>query len=78
MPIYEYVCSKCGKPFEYFARSLSDVAKSCPVCGAKRPKKALSTFQAKSHAASSAGCDPASCEHAAHGHGCGCGCGCCH
>ncbi|MEG2464850.1 MAG: zinc ribbon domain-containing protein [Kiritimatiellia bacterium] len=74
MPIYEYVCNACGKPFDYLARTFSDAPKSCPNCGGKKLTKAFSSFQAETK--SDAGCVHAdSCSHA-HGHGCGCGC--CH
>lgn len=45
MPIYEYVCQKCGDKFEKFVRSSAnqgDVV--CPKCGASEVKKALSLF----------------------------------
>ena len=34
MPIYEYLCDKCGARFEHLARTLSDAATKCPKCGA--------------------------------------------
>jgi putative FmdB family regulatory protein len=46
MPIYEYQCSACGKTFEYLARSLAEPAPKCPKCGAKKPRKLLSSFNA--------------------------------
>ncbi|MBN2301421.1 MAG: zinc ribbon domain-containing protein [Lentisphaerae bacterium] len=57
MPIYEYKCDKCGKIFEHLAQRASDPAPKCPKCGAKRPKKMLSTF----NAGTSAGWTNASC-----------------
>lgn len=46
MPIYEYKCKKCGHRFDHLARTLTDVARKCPKCGAPRPTKQLSTFTA--------------------------------
>ena len=46
MPIYEYVCRKCGNAFEHLARTLSEPAPKCPQCGAARPAKQLSVFSA--------------------------------
>ncbi len=52
MPIYEYVCGKCGHAFEHLARTLSDAAETCPECGAAGPVKQFSTFStSESHAA---------------------------
>lgn len=53
MPFYEYRCEACGETFEHFARSMSDEAESCAVCGKKRIKKLFSTFGFKSGSASS-------------------------
>ena len=44
MPIYEYLCDKCGASFELLrSMSLSDSDASCPECGASAKKK-LSVF----------------------------------
>jgi len=45
MPIYEYECKKCGKVFEIYQRlsEKSDDIK-CPVCGAEKPVKRVSSF----------------------------------
>lgn len=48
MPIFEFVCTDCGKPFEELLRgayTIGDVA--CPWCGSKQIKKKLSTFASK-------------------------------
>ena len=47
MPIYEYVCGKCGHAFEHLARSLKETAPVCPSCGAPRPRKSWSSFSAR-------------------------------
>ncbi len=46
MPIYEYVCRKCGAKNE-FVESLGSgriVAKKCKSCGSGRLKKTVSSF----------------------------------
>ncbi len=45
MPIYEYQCKKCGKIFELYMRpgEKGDDLK-CPVCGAEKPVKKMSSF----------------------------------
>lgn len=46
MPIYEYVCRKCGARNE-FVESLGSgriVSKKCKSCGSGRLKKAVSSF----------------------------------
>ena len=40
MPIYEYVCDKCGERFEWLVRSGEEPA--CPSCAEKRLTKQLS------------------------------------
>ena len=47
MPIYEYVCRKCGHKFELFRHFYdSDDELSCPICEEKSPEKQLSAFSA--------------------------------
>jgi putative FmdB family regulatory protein len=48
MPIYEYTCSKCGHSFEHLVRTLSAPVPACPECGASKPRKELSAFNAGS------------------------------
>lgn len=50
MPIYEYLCKKCGKCSELIVRS--DTVPACEHCGSKQVEKQLSVFSA--HASSSA------------------------
>lgn len=45
MPIFEYVCRKCGKEFEQLVPNAS-TKPSCPVCGEKETAKKLSRFAA--------------------------------
>lgn len=78
MPIYEYVCEKCGHAFEHLARSYTAPAPVCPKCNSEKTKKQFSTFS--SHTATA-------CDHCSSGdicagsggsghHCCGAGCGC--
>jgi len=46
MPIYEYECRECGHSFDHLVRTLADIARKCPKCGAPKPAKQLSTFSA--------------------------------
>ncbi len=49
VPIYEYVCPKCGEAFERrvtFADA--DVAQECPACGHERAEKQISLFASSS------------------------------
>ncbi|MFH1651503.1 MAG: zinc ribbon domain-containing protein [Chloroflexota bacterium] len=56
MPIYEYVCRKCGKRFDLLRRiSDSDEEIKCPGCHEPGVKRVLSTFATSS----SGGCAPA-------------------
>ena len=38
MPIFDFVCQKCGKEFEKLVRNEKDVLK-CPSCESKKVKK---------------------------------------
>lgn len=42
MPIYEYVCDKCGNEFEVIV--FKDDQPSCPACGNDKPTKKMSSF----------------------------------
>lgn len=60
MPIYEYTCSKCKKPFEKLMKSMnSDQKIECPNCGSRQTERKLSTVVAgasKSKASMPVGC----------------------
>lgn len=48
MPIFEFVCSDCSKPFEELLRSSSAASEVvCPSCHSQNVKKKISTFAAK-------------------------------
>jgi len=44
MPIYEYVCRKCGEQFEVLVRVSGDLPCKCSRCGASNPDKVFSAF----------------------------------
>ena len=48
MPVYEYVCRKCGHEFDELVLSAADRDQvPCPSCGAKRAGRQLSVFAAR-------------------------------
>ncbi len=52
MPTYEFLCQKCGKPFEFVA-SISEYEHKvkeglkCPECGSPEVSQQISGFQVK-------------------------------
>jgi putative FmdB family regulatory protein len=42
MPIYEYLCEKCGHEFEREQRITEDPVKVCPKCGAQKVRRLIS------------------------------------
>jgi putative FmdB family regulatory protein len=47
MPIYEFECLACKKPFEVLVRTMSDDSpRKCPDCGSSRSRRMLSVFKA--------------------------------
>lgn len=55
MPIYEYLCSHCGKQIEKIQRQ-SDSEIACPACG-ERAQRQVSVFSSAGQG-SSGGCAP--------------------
>ncbi len=48
MPIYEFVCTDCGKPFETLVLSTNKMDQvECPSCSSKNISKKISTFASK-------------------------------
>jgi len=48
MPIYEYLCSSCGRSFEELARTMDDPeGLICPQCGSRKVERQLSVFAAR-------------------------------
>lgn len=44
MPIYEFLCQSCGKPFETLIPVGGEKNVACPVCGKRNLQKLLSSF----------------------------------
>jgi putative FmdB family regulatory protein len=44
MPIYEFVCGKCGCRFESLVRMGGEKGVCCPECGASEVRKRVSAF----------------------------------
>jgi putative FmdB family regulatory protein len=65
MPLFEFICGKCGSQFELLVRSSSAVdGVVCPSCQSIEVKKKVSTFASKvsgGGAAFSLGASSASC-----------------
>jgi len=47
MPIYEFVCHDCGKPFESLVAGFSTANVRCPDCESGNVKKKISSFAVK-------------------------------
>jgi len=56
MPIYEYVCTKCGSLFEKLQKFGVTSELECPTCGSMEVKKEFSTFSSAGRSSSAAGC----------------------
>lgn len=78
MPVYEYKCNDCGKKYEIFHKSTTNLGDiECPNCNSRNYKKLLSSFSASSESNSydsSAGCTDGSCGLPSYG---GCSTGTC-
>jgi putative FmdB family regulatory protein len=63
MPIYEFVCERCGRPFEDLVRTYAAIAEvRCPSCGSATLRRKMSTFAPRisgGRAASASGGDAA-------------------
>lgn len=62
MPIFEYLCSDCGKHFDILFKT-REVAEDvqCPTCASRTVKKKLSTFAASVSHSSDSSCTSGSC-----------------
>jgi putative FmdB family regulatory protein len=71
MPIYEYHCPQCDKPFDHLAKSMADrdAPVPCPECHSRKTSRKLSVFAVSGAAA------PSGAPAAAHTHSGMCGCG---
>jgi putative FmdB family regulatory protein len=62
MPIYEYQCRSCDKPFEELVRSAKEEVVKCPACGSGKLDRRLSVFAARqAEGASPAAVSPGGC-----------------
>ncbi|MDP6636528.1 MAG: zinc ribbon domain-containing protein [Phycisphaerae bacterium] len=78
MPIYEYVCSKCGHAFEKLVPS-SKTKPKCEKCGSAKLDRQFSTFAAHGGGAGAGACRSADqCPAAMVSQGAACGSGCPH
>ena len=76
MPIFEYVCSKCGNKFEEIVMGDRDKVVPCPKCGNDKTEKQLSVIGGIATSGSSA--TAPSCESCCPGSGNCAGGGCAH
>ena len=54
MPLFEFVCSDCNKPFEELVRSANSMdGVKCPTCGSQKISKKISTFASRASGAGS-------------------------
>lgn len=54
MPLYEYLCRDCGRPFEKMVRmSEQDLTPVCPSCGSADTRKQISTFATRGFSSTS-------------------------
>lgn len=76
MPLFEFICEKCGKQFEKIVFSINNETIECPSCKSKDVKKQFSTFSASSHHHHNGCCSSSSsaCMNKKTSGGCG---GCC-
>lgn len=44
MPVYEFKCSGCSKPFQTYTQTMSWKNVRCPKCGSLKVEKLLSRF----------------------------------
>jgi putative FmdB family regulatory protein len=48
MPVYEFICTDCGKPFEELVLSASNINEvTCPTCQSQNILKKISIFASK-------------------------------
>jgi putative FmdB family regulatory protein len=48
MPVYEFVCERCGRPFEDLVRSYAAITEiRCPACGSASLRRTVSRFASR-------------------------------
>ena len=51
MPMFDFVCGKCGEEFEELVSAGDDTSPACPACGSTKTKRQMSVpAKPKSHA----------------------------
>jgi putative FmdB family regulatory protein len=69
MPVFEFICTDCGKPFEELVLNTNNMGEvTCPACHSQNIFKKISIFASKitddgafsSASASSSSCSPGS------------------
>ncbi|MDO5576407.1 MAG: zinc ribbon domain-containing protein [Fibrobacter sp.] len=77
MPIFEYICEKCGEKFEELVKNENEETVSCPKCNSTEIKKQFSVIGGISMGGGSNSCNPncpgASSCGSSHEGCCGCG-----
>jgi putative FmdB family regulatory protein len=70
MPIFEYICKKCGKKFEVLEKSSDGGGKiNCPDCSSPEIEKQISVFNAvvkEGQSKKCHSCSDMSCPHSSH------------
>ncbi len=62
MPIYEYYCDDCKKPFEVFVRTMKTPTQvACPDCGGEHVEKEVTAASALGMTTVGAGASAAAC-----------------
>lgn len=62
MPLFEYVCVRCGSTFEQLVRSSGPQEITCPKCKSTRVQKQMSSFATRGTGSSrGAGAPAAAC-----------------
>ncbi|MFH1145115.1 MAG: zinc ribbon domain-containing protein [Candidatus Eisenbacteria bacterium] len=60
MPLYEYMCRRCGARFEALipvsAREQEEKKLACPKCGTTGPLRQISPFSTGDHSSEHRGC----------------------
>ncbi|MBI4515726.1 MAG: zinc ribbon domain-containing protein [Deltaproteobacteria bacterium] len=75
MPIYEYLCADCKRPFEELVFSTTAKVK-CPMCQGRRVERQMSVFASRAGDSSSGPAPVAGGNGGGGGGCCGGGCGC--
>lgn len=75
MPLFEFVCKKCGNKFEKIVFSINNEEIKCPSCNSNEVEKQFSTFSSTSSSNSCSNKGSSDCISKQQHHCCN---GCCH